>query len=63
MTDKPERQFQTAIRLPKMLIERFDKLAKRMTQPGGMPVTRSEVLRRAAFLGLEQLESEKVKRR
>lgn len=53
-------QVQTGIRLPKSMMKRLDKIAERMSEPG-MPVTRTEVLRRATFLGVEQLE-EKLKK-
>lgn len=55
---KQETQTQTAIRLPDSLLARIDKLATRLSQPG-MAVTRAEVLRRAAYLGVEQLEKQK----
>lgn len=42
-------------------MKRLDKLAELMSDPG-MPVKRTEVLRRAAFLGLERLEAEQKKR-
>lgn len=61
MNAKQEALIQSAIRLPKSFIVRLDKLAVSMSQPG-MPVTRAEALRRAAFLGVETLESEKKKR-
>lgn len=59
---KQEGQVQTAIRLSPALLARLDKLAERMSEPG-MPVTRAEVLRLAAFRGVEQLEAEKGKKR
>ena len=61
MTEKQEQQIQTSIRLPESFFERVDKVAKTLSQPG-MPVTRADVLRAAAFKGLEQLEAEKKKR-
>jgi hypothetical protein len=53
---------QTAIRLPKSFLKRLDNIAVCMSQPGLNPVTRTEVLRRAALLGLERLEAEQKKR-
>lgn len=61
MNDKKEQRVQTAIRFPKALLERADKLAARMTQPG-MNVMRADVLRMAAFRGIELLEAEGGKR-
>jgi len=54
-------QVQTAIRLPESLLDRVDKLAEKMSQPG-MRVTRAEVLRLATFRGIDQLEGEGKKR-
>jgi predicted transcriptional regulator len=53
-------QTQTAIRLPDALLKRIDKLAECMSELG-MAVTRAEVLRRAAYLGVEQLEAKQKK--
>lgn len=50
-----------SIRLDPTLLQRMDKIADRMSQPG-MRVTRTEVFRLAAFKGVEQLESEQKKR-
>ncbi len=61
MTTKQVSNTQTAIRLPDSLLARIDKLAKR-SSPTGVHVTRAEILRRAAFLGVEQLEAEDKKR-
>jgi predicted DNA-binding protein len=58
VTEKQEQQVQTAIRLPESLLARVDKLAERMSRPG-MRVTRAEVLRLAAFQGVDKLETEK----
>jgi predicted DNA-binding protein len=57
MNDKTEVQVQTAIRLPRSLLTRLDKMAERMSRPG-MPVTRAEVLRLAAHKGVDLLEAE-----
>jgi len=51
------KQVHTGIRLPENLIERIDKIAKRMSRPG-IDVTRAEVLRLAATMGVERLEKE-----
>jgi len=61
MSEKQESQTLTSVRLPDSLFERIDKLADRMSEPG-MRVTRADVLRIAAFRGVEQLEAEKKKR-
>jgi predicted DNA-binding protein len=57
-----DKQIQTALRLPESLLARVDELATHMSQPG-MTVTRAEVLRLAAFRGVERLEAEKKKKR
>jgi len=62
MSDKQEQQVQTAIRLPESLLDRVDKLAETMSQPG-MRVTRAEVLRLAAYRGVDQLEAERKRSR
>ena len=62
MTEQQEEQIQTALRLPKSVMERLDKLAELMSDPG-MPVKRTEVLRRTVFMGLAQLEAEAMRRR
>ena len=61
MNTKQESLIQTAIRLPKSFLVRLDKLAEQMSQPG-MPVTRAEALRIAAFKGVEELEEKRKKR-
>jgi predicted DNA-binding protein len=61
VTAKQESTTQTAVRLPNSLLERIDKIAERMS-PLGVHVTRAEILRRAAFLGVKQLEAEQKKR-
>jgi predicted DNA-binding protein len=57
MKTKQDEQIQTAIRLPKSLLKRLDKLAEHMSRQG-MRVTRAEVLRLAAFEGTAVLETE-----
>jgi predicted DNA-binding protein len=57
-----EQQVQTAIRLPEALLERVDRIAETMSQPG-MRVTRAEVLRLATYRGVEQLEAERKRSR
>jgi predicted DNA-binding protein len=57
-----EEQIQTALRMPKSVMKRLDKLAALMSQPGLNPITRTEVLRRAALMGIERLEAEQKKR-
>lgn len=60
-SDRP--QVQTAIRLPEELIARFDALAVKMSAPGAR-MTRSEVIRLAAFEGISRIEAKhKGKRR
>jgi predicted DNA-binding protein len=61
VTEQQEEQIQTALRLPKSVMKRLDKLAELMSDPG-MPVKRTEVLRRSVFMGLERLEAEQKKR-
>lgn len=61
MGNKQEQQVQTAIRFPESFLDRVDKLATRMSEPG-MRVTRVEVLRLAAFKGVAELEAERKKR-
>jgi predicted DNA-binding protein len=61
MTDKEETQIQTAIRIPESLLERIDKVAERMSQPGTQ-ITRADVHRQAIYGGLEVLEKELKKR-
>lgn len=52
------------LRLPRTLLKKLDRLAKRMSQPG-IRISRARALRAAAFLGVAQLEAEnrKVKKR
>lgn len=56
---KSEPQTQTAIRLPDSLIERLDRIAENMSQPGILPVTRSEVIRLFLTQGAERAERKK----
>lgn len=60
MTDKQELT-QIAMRVTDALLERSDKIAERMSEPG-MRVTRTEVLRLALHRGIAVLEVEKKKR-
>lgn len=53
---KQEEQIQTAVRLPKSMIARMDKLAARMSQPGVNPITRSEIIRLCIMQGATQIE-------
>ncbi len=52
---------QTAIRTPKSWLDRLDKIAERLSQPG-MRVTRTEALRLATYRGIVELEAEGKKR-
>ena len=51
-----ERSRYVAVRLPKSLLDRTDKIAESLSTPG-MRVTRADIQRRALYLGIEQLES------
>lgn len=53
---KQEEQIQTAIRLPKSLVKRFDKLAESMSKKMGTRITRSDIHRMAALDGITRLE-------
>jgi predicted transcriptional regulator len=57
-----DKQTQTAIRLDDALLERVDKLAERMSQPG-LRVTRVDVLRLTIFRGMAELEAAEKKKR
>jgi predicted DNA-binding protein len=58
VTVKQETQTQTAIRLPDSLLARIDKLATHMSESDlGKRYTRAEILRMAAFRGVQQLET------
>jgi hypothetical protein len=56
-----ENLVQTAVRVPRALLERIDRLAVAMSQPG-LRVTRTDVLRLAATHGVGQLETEQRRR-
>jgi predicted DNA-binding protein len=58
-----ENQTQTAIRLPDSLLERIDKIAERMSQPGLNPVTRAEVIRLFVMQGADRADAERERRR
>jgi len=60
---KQEEQIQTAIRLPKSILKRIDRLAENMSQPGLNSITRAEAHRFALLEGLVKLEAEKGKKR
>ena len=59
MTEKHEEQIQTAVRLPKSLLKRLDKIAERMSKEGISTVTRSHVHRFALEEGLDKIEKAK----
>jgi predicted DNA-binding protein len=61
MADKQEQQVQTALRLGESVLERADKLAERISQPG-LRLTRADLLRMAVHRGLDQIEAENKKR-
>lgn len=56
----PEKQIQYGIRLSESMLDRADKLAEQMSQPGIMRITRADAIRIAISRGFEQLESEKT---
>jgi len=56
---KQEEQIQTAVRLPKSMIARVDKIAARMTPLGANPITRSEAIRLCIAQGATQIEKAK----
>jgi len=58
---KEEETVQTAIRIPESWMERLNKIADRLSQPG-MRVTRTEALRMAAHRGIVEMEAEGKKR-
>jgi len=53
--------FQTAFRIPNLLLSRVDKIANQMSTPGKR-INRSEAIRMALYRGVDQLESEGKKR-
>lgn len=57
MTVKSEEKIQTAVKMPKSWIGRFDAVAEAMAAPGAN-VNRSEAMRLAMYRGLETLEAE-----
>ena len=59
MTGKKEHKTQTAFRLPDSLLERVDKIAARMSQPGLGPITRTEVIRLFVTQGADRAEKKK----
>jgi predicted DNA-binding protein len=62
MSDKnDEEQIQTAIRIPRSWLERFDKLAEQQSNPG-MQISRADVHRQAIHRGLFELEKKKSKK-
>jgi hypothetical protein len=61
MSTEQEEIVQTAIRVPKVLLEELDEIAENMSQPG-LKVTRTEALRLAIYRGVEQLKKEGKKR-
>lgn len=61
MAEKQEEQVQTAIRLPKSLLSRIDKLAENMSKTNISVVTRSDVHRHALEQGVAGLEGKKKK--
>ena len=54
---KEENEIQTAIRLPGLVLKRFDKLAGQLSVPG-TKVTRADVHRQVIYRGLDKLEEE-----
>jgi predicted DNA-binding protein len=62
MTDKQEEnEIQTAIRIPKSVLDRFDKLAQQMSVLGTR-LTRADIHRQSVYRGLVELEKENKKR-
>jgi hypothetical protein len=51
-----------SIRYPKNFLERVDKIAEQMSQPGAQ-VVRAKALRYLSFLGAKQFEAENKKKR
>ena len=60
-TERESNDVQVAIRLSSAWLERLDKLAERMSQPG-IQLTRTDLHRVALHRGIELLESEGKKR-
>jgi predicted DNA-binding protein len=61
VSDKQDSLTQTAIKLAGSVLERADRLAEKMKQPG-MQYTRSDVLRMSIHRGLAEMEAEVKKR-
>lgn len=55
MSAEKETQTQTGIRLPDSLLERIDKIAEKMSQPG-LRITRAEVIRLFVTQGADRAE-------
>ena len=64
MSTKQDESIQTAVRLPKSLLTRADKLAEHMSaaQPG-KKYTRADLIRIGLFEGFAALENEERKKR
>ena len=60
MSEK-ENTIQTAVRVPESWLERLDKIAEKLSQPGAA-LKRTDALRVALYRGIEQIESEGKKR-
>ncbi len=62
MSEKQDQYVQTAVKLRQSSLDRADKLAERMTQPG-LDLTRTDLIRMALHRGFDVLEAElKAKR-
>ena len=51
----PEKMTPVAVRLPKSFLDRLDKVAQARSLPG-MRMNRTDILRLAAFQGLDEIE-------
>ena len=60
MSEK-ENTIQTAVRVPESWLERLDKIAEKLSQPGAS-LTRTDALRVALYRGIEQIENEGKRR-
>jgi predicted transcriptional regulator len=56
MSDKQEKQVQTAVRFSESMLDRVGKIAERMSRPG-IPVTRTDAIRAAVFEWVEWMEA------
>jgi len=56
-----ENTIQTAVRVPESWLERLDKIAEKLSQPGAS-LTRTDALRVALYRGIEQIENEGKRR-